>query len=125
MITNGLDASKTDAPMDDEGFQEVLGHGRWPKNTERMNALIEAEGEDSDDQPLHRHGHCHSRRVPRKHATRVDNNNFFSSLPVDEALDVDDNDFIGESSSESSSESFSSGSDSDIKEISNEEVSHI
>jgi len=105
-------------PANDQGFQEVLGHGRRPKNRERMNALIQAEREDND-QPLHRHHR--PRHLPKKSAISKDGN-FFSTLSVEDADDTDDSDFTGDGS-ESSSESSSSDSNSDIQEISNMEVS--
>ncbi|KAG2029183.1 hypothetical protein BDR03DRAFT_987924, partial [Suillus americanus] len=82
---------------------EVLGRGKRPKNTERMNALIQAEGEDIDNPSRHPR---RSRRAPKKQNAAVDPNNFFLSLPVEEASDADDGDFTG---SESSSQSSSSG----------------
>ncbi|OJA14201.1 hypothetical protein AZE42_12708 [Rhizopogon vesiculosus] len=47
-------STSNNEPAGDQGYQEVLGRGRRPKNTERMNALIQAEGED-DDQPSFPH----------------------------------------------------------------------
>ncbi|KAG2033414.1 hypothetical protein BDR03DRAFT_872184 [Suillus americanus] len=74
-----------------------------------MNALIQAECE-GDDQPLC----CHhqSRRLPKKSTGIINNNNFFSALPVDPS-DADDGDFTGDHS-DSSSESESLGSNSDL-----------
>jgi hypothetical protein len=45
--------------------------------------------------------------------------------PVEEASDADDDDFTRESGSESCSESSSSGSDGNIREVSNVEVSYM
>ncbi|OAX34530.1 hypothetical protein K503DRAFT_785690 [Rhizopogon vinicolor AM-OR11-026] len=39
-------STSNNEPTADQGYQEVLGRGRRPKNTERMKALIQAEGED-------------------------------------------------------------------------------
>ncbi|KAG2029544.1 hypothetical protein BDR03DRAFT_1018235 [Suillus americanus] len=103
----------------DPGFQEVLGRGKRPKNTERMNALIQAEGQDIDN-PSRRPRR--SRHAPKKQNAAVDPNNFFSSLPVEEASDADDGDFTG---SESSSQSSSSGSETDTTEILNVELADV
>ncbi|KAG2030396.1 hypothetical protein BDR03DRAFT_906074 [Suillus americanus] len=93
------DAPNTCVPADDDGFQEVLGRGRRPKNPERMNALIQAEQEDNG-QPLRRHRQPH--RLPKKSAISK-NDNLFSTLSVEDASDADDGDFTGDGS-ESSSE---------------------
>ncbi|KAG2028952.1 hypothetical protein BDR03DRAFT_1019113 [Suillus americanus] len=103
----------------DPGFQEVLGCGKRPKNTERMNALVQAEGEDIDN-PSRRPRR--SRRAPKKQNAAVDPNNFFSSLPVEEASNADDGDFTG---SESSSQSSSSGSETNTTEILNVELADV
>jgi len=114
------DAPDTCVPAEDQAFQEVLGHGRRPKNPERMNALIQAEREDHD-QPLRRHRR--SRCLPKK-STIINDDNFFSTLPVEDTSDANDGDFTGDDS-ESSSESSSLGSNSDIQEITNAEVSYF
>ncbi|KAG2041342.1 hypothetical protein BDR03DRAFT_979344 [Suillus americanus] len=57
-----------------------------------------------------------------KQNAAVDPNNFFSSLPVEEASDADDGDFTG---SESSSQSSSSGSETDTTEILNVELADV
>ncbi|KAJ8581380.1 hypothetical protein M405DRAFT_868725 [Rhizopogon salebrosus TDB-379] len=108
-------------PMAEQGFQEVLGRGKRTKNVERMNALIQAEGED-DDQPSASRRHPRSRRIRKNKTVAVNSSNFFSDLPVEEVSDADDNDFI---TSESSSQSSSSGSDNDIREISNAELADV
>ncbi|KAG2131047.1 hypothetical protein DEU56DRAFT_757674 [Suillus clintonianus] len=101
----------------DQAFQVVLGRGKCPKHPERMNALIQAECE-GDDQPLRRRRQ--SRHLPKKSAGIINDNNFFSSLPVDPS-DADDGDFAGDDS-DSSSESESLGSNSDVQEITNVEL---
>ncbi|KAG1762012.1 hypothetical protein EDD22DRAFT_953471 [Suillus occidentalis] len=90
-------APTTCIPADDQAFQEVLGHGRHPKNPERMNALIRAEHEDDDQLP---------------------------PLLVEDASDADNGNFTGDDSG-SSSESSSLGSDGDIQEITNVELATI
>ncbi|KAG2351051.1 hypothetical protein BDR07DRAFT_1502771 [Suillus spraguei] len=57
-----------------------------------------------------------------KKSTVINNNNFFSALPVEDASDADDGNFTGDDSG-SSSESSSLGSDNDIQEITNVEAS--
>ena len=107
---------------DGDGFQEVLGRGKRSKNTHRMDELIRAEGEHSDEDDLNR-----PRRTKRKakaKPTTADNGNFFSSLSVEDASDANDINFAKESHSESGSESSSTGSDNDIEEITNEEARH-
>jgi hypothetical protein len=111
-------STSNNKPLAEQGFQEVLGRGKRTKNVERMNALIQAEGED-DDQPSASRRHPRSRRIPKNKTVAVNSSNFFSYLPVEEVSDADDNDFI---TSESSSQSSSSGSDNDVHEISNAEV---
>lgn len=114
------DAPTACVPADDQAFQEVLGYGRHLKNPERMNALIWAEHEDDDQPPCHHHRSC---QLPKK-STIINNDNFFSALPVEDASDADNGDFTGDDSG-SSSELFSLGSDSDIQEITNVEVSYF
>ncbi|KAG2029090.1 hypothetical protein BDR03DRAFT_1051571, partial [Suillus americanus] len=117
---HSMASSSRSNPTVDQDFQEVLGRGKRPKNVERMNALIQAEGEDND-KPL-RHPR-RPRRVPRKKIIpSVDNDNYFSCLPVEEASDADDADFT--QGSESGSESSSSASDSD-NNIQDHEISNV
>lgn len=98
------------------------GHGKHLKNTEQMNALIQAEDEDINN-PSNPSCHTHhSCCVSKKQNTAINLNNSFSSLHVEEALDADDNNFIG---SESSSQSSSSGPESNTPEILNVKVSHF
>ncbi|KAG1847000.1 hypothetical protein DFJ58DRAFT_730327 [Suillus subalutaceus] len=108
----------------DQDFQEVLGRGKRPKNVELMNALIQAEGEDKDQPSRRPRCPCRPCRVPRKKTIpSVDNDNYFSCLPVEEASDVDDADFTQGSESSSST----SDSDNNIQdhEISNAELAMI
>jgi hypothetical protein len=123
-------ASTSTIPIDDQGFQEVLGCGRRTKDTERMNALIQAEAEDDGGNERPTRSNRRSRRATKKHVVTAanDDSNFFSSLPVEEGSDADDDDFMGELCSESSTESSSSGSDRDINSetrISNAEVCYF
>ncbi|KAG1817901.1 hypothetical protein EV424DRAFT_1347788 [Suillus variegatus] len=122
---HSMASSSRSNPTMDQDFQEVLGRGKRPKNVERMNALIQSEGKDNDQPSC-----CprRPRRVPQKKTIpSVDNDNYFSCLPVEEASDADDADFT--QGSESGSESSSSASDSDNNiqdhEISNGELAMI
>jgi len=121
-MNDGLFIACAAISPDGDGFQEVLGCGKRSKNTHRMDELIRAEGEHSDEDDLNR-----PRRTKRKakaKPTTADDGNFFSSLSVEDASDADDINFAEESHSESGSESSSTGSDNDIEEITNEEARH-
>ena len=61
---------------------------------------------------------------PRRGLLCINNDNLFSALPVEDTSDADDGDFTGDDSG-SSSESSSLGSDGDIQEITNVEVSYF
>jgi hypothetical protein len=106
------------------GFHEVMGHGKCSRNTSRMDAALQVEGEE-DDTPNSRH--CRPNQRTKTRTASVDDGNFFSFLHIEEPSDADDNDFDGKSSSESGTETNSthSPSDSEIEEITNEEVSVI
>jgi hypothetical protein len=121
-MNDGLFIACAAISPDGDGFQEVLGRGKRSKNTHRMDELIRAEGEHSDEDDSNR-----PRRTKRKakaKPTTADDGNFFSSLLVEDASDADDINFAEESHSESGSESSSTGSDNDIEEITNEEARH-
>ena len=114
-----------DAPPDaNSGFQEAMGCGKRQRNTSRMDEALQAEGEsDGCD-------NSRSRRPKRKAKSKtvmVDDGNFFSSLQVEEASDADDDDFSEGSSSDSGTDTSSGHSepDSDIQEITNEEVHNL
>ena len=107
-MNDGLFIACTAISPDGDGFQEVLGHGKRSKNTHRMDELIQAEGEHSDEDDLNR-----PRRTKQKakaKSTTADDGIFFSSLLVEDASDADDINFAEESHSESGSESSSTGS---------------
>ena len=127
-MNNGLFIVCAAISPDGDGFQEVLGRGKRSKNTHRMDELIRAEGEHSDEDDLNR-PHRTKWKAKAKPTTAVkpttaDDGNFFSSLSVEDASDADDINFAEESHSESGSESSSTGSDNDIEEITNEEARH-
>jgi hypothetical protein len=109
--------------VDADGFQEVMGRGKRSRNTSRMDAALQAEGEE--DIPSSRRRRRN--RTAKTRAVSVDDGNFFSSLQVEEPSDADDDDFSGKSSSESGTETNStrSQSDSEIEEIANEEASRL
>lgn len=109
------------APVDPNGFQEVLEHGWHLKNPDCMAALIQAEGEDDGLAPW-----CHHWRPIQKSKKNpcylLKMITFFASLLSDA-----DNDFSSKSGSDSDSDSETLGLDSDInvvEKITNEEV-HI
>jgi hypothetical protein len=117
-----LSLSGVDALLDQDGFQEVLGRGKRSRNTERMDALIQAEDDEEDRlNQLRRRTKC----KPKAKPTTVDDNNFFSSLPIEESSDDDDDDFDDPSGSESSSETSSVSSSNKIEEITNAEVHYL
>jgi hypothetical protein len=110
--------------VDADGFQEVMGRGKRSRNTSHMDAALQAEGKEEDIPSSRRH---RRNRMAKTRAVSADDGNFFSSLPVEEPSDADDNDFSGKSSSESGTETNSacSQSDSEIEEITNEEASRL
>ena len=121
-MNNGLFIVCAAISPDGDGFQEVLGRGKRSKNTHRMDELIRAEGEHSDEDDLNRPRR--TKRNAKAKPTTADDGNFFSSLSVEDASDANDINFAEESHSESGSKSSSTGSDNDIEEITNEQVRH-
>jgi hypothetical protein len=112
---------RVDAPQDQDGFQQVLGHGKHQRDTERMDALIQAEGDSDEEDHPNRSCHCLKCKAKAK-PTIIDNGNFFSSLPVEHSSDAEDDDFAKPSGLELGSETSSASSGDEIVEITNDEV---
>jgi hypothetical protein len=124
-IHDGWLIVSADAPLNaHNGFQEVMGRGKHWRNTSSMDEALQAEGED--DNSDNSHSHCLKWKVKSK-TVMVDDGNFFSSLQVEGASDADDDDFSEGSSSDSGTDTSSGCSehDSDIQEITNEEVHNL
>jgi hypothetical protein len=101
-----------------------MWHGKHQRNTSRMDKALQAEGEnDGCDNSRS----CHPKRKAKSKTVMVDDGNFFSSLQVEEASDANDDDFSEGSSSDSGTDTSSGHSepDSDIQEITNEEVHNL
>ena len=103
------------------GFQEVLGRGRRERYSGHMADLIASElmgsDEDGEVSSLTKRKKGGAKSKSRRKPANLRTGNSFSPLPVEECSDADDNDYI--SSGDGSS---TSSSDSDIQEITNEEV---
>jgi hypothetical protein len=111
-----------DAPPDaNNGFQEVMRCGKHRRNTSCMDEALQAEGEDDDSDNSRSH---RLKQKAKLKTVMVDDGNFFSSLQVEEASNADDDDFSEGSSSDSGTDTSSGCSehDSEIQEITNEEV---
>jgi len=101
-----------------------MGRGKRRGIPAAWMKLFKAEGENDNSD------NSRSRRPKRKVKSKtvmVDDDKFFSSLQVEEASDANDNDFSDGSSSDSGTDTSSGHSepDSDIQEITNEEVHNL
>ena len=96
-----------------------MGRGKRPKDPERMRALALATAASSDDENTS--CHCQNKCSQKRSAGAIFSHNSFGLLEVDMSSDADDDDFIADDqSTSSSSEAESHGSD--IQEPTNVEV---
>ena len=115
------------APAQPEDFQEVLGRGHREKCTAHMVAGIANEKLGSDgsgDEAMAKSSMPKAHRTHRGHkahaptTTPIATDNPFEPLTIEEASDAHDDDYAEKSS-------LASTTDTEIEEITNEEVSQF